>query len=101
MAVGTEDLPSRCLSLLEEVKGLLAGPHQQRSHRAIFQLKTREHMTFCLASTSAECVIRCPQKIALQNAVYKPLLLLLLLLLYCLLSSCQKISSSPKSSTPK
>ena len=45
MAVGTEDLPSRCLSLLEEVKGLLAGPHQQ-SHRAIFQFKTREHTTF-------------------------------------------------------
>ena len=52
MAARREDLPSRRLSLLEEVKDL----HEKRG------------LFFCLASSSAECVPRRPQKIALQNA---------------------------------
>ena len=125
MAARREDLPSRCLSLLEEVKDLIethnseqscsetssesgqrvslpssalpqtqTSTNQQRvmqnfrslfapyvtsasscrpppakKPRGYFQVKeTWTHDFFCLASTSAECVPRRPEKMALQNA---------------------------------
>ena len=125
MAARREDLPSRCLSLLEEVKDLIethnseqscsenssesgqrvslpssalpqaqTSTNQQRvmqnfcsffapyvtgasscrpppakKAQGYFQVKeTWTHNFFCLASTSAECVPRRPEKMALQNA---------------------------------
>ena len=47
---------------------LLVGGLRRRSYRAIFKQKKRGRFFLCCASTSADCVPRRPQKIALQNA---------------------------------